>query len=75
MGRPHKGVYGAQQYSQHPHTTQGHFGEQSYISGEIYEMDNNSQQAFINRRGPEGFDDPVKVYYNSRPLKDDSVLV
>ncbi|KAK3821455.1 MAG: hypothetical protein J3Q66DRAFT_333349 [Benniella sp.] len=68
MGRPHKGVYGAQQYSQHPHTIQGHSEEQGYTSGEVYEMDNNSQQAFINRRGPERFDDSVKVSYNSRPV-------
>ncbi|KAF9363281.1 hypothetical protein BGX34_004497 [Mortierella sp. NVP85] len=57
MGRPHEGVYGAQRYSQHPHGA----------PTEMYEVDNNSQQAFINRRGPAGFDDSVKVYY-SRPV-------
>jgi hypothetical protein len=58
MGRPHEGVYGAQRYSQHPHGA----------PTEMYEVDNNSQQAFINRRGPAGFNDSVKVYYDSRPV-------
>ncbi|KAK3821451.1 MAG: hypothetical protein J3Q66DRAFT_438308 [Benniella sp.] len=57
MGRPHEGVYGAQRYSQHPHGA----------PAEMYEVNNNSQQVFINRRGPAGFNDSVKVYYDSRP--------
>lgn len=67
MGRPQEGVYGMQEYSRHPQFAPGHFEGQGYNSGEMYELENGSQQTFINRRGP-GFDDTIKVRYESRPV-------
>ncbi|KAG0243991.1 hypothetical protein BGX31_010026 [Mortierella sp. GBA43] len=65
MGRPHEGTYGTQRYSQHPHASAGYADDQDQIPGGLYEMDNISQQAFINRRNPAEIDSSVNAYHVS----------
>ncbi|KAK3821453.1 MAG: hypothetical protein J3Q66DRAFT_151956 [Benniella sp.] len=65
MVRPQTGFYETQRLAQHPQTIPGHFEEQGHVPGAMYEMDNVSQQAFINRRGPAEFNHSAKVYHDS----------
>jgi len=65
MSRPQTGFIETQRLAQHPQTIPGHFEEQGHVPGEMYEMDNVSQQAFINKRGPAEFNHSAKVYHDS----------
>ncbi|KAF9363282.1 hypothetical protein BGX34_004498 [Mortierella sp. NVP85] len=65
MARPQTGFYETQRPVQHPQTIPGHFEEQGHVPGEMYEMDNVSQQAFINKRGPADFNHSAKIYHDS----------
>ncbi|KAG0243989.1 hypothetical protein BGX31_010024 [Mortierella sp. GBA43] len=51
MGRPHAGTYGAHP-PQNPQALVGSVGNQGFMSEDMYEMQNVSQQAFISRRNP-----------------------